>query len=184
MNDKLLFKALLFGALLAGIASVATFTMSDQEKPRLAPVKEKGKRARMPEIDMMSTSGQRWKLSEQKGRIVLVNFWATWCAPCRKETPDLVRLYAKYKGRGVTIAGISLDEDPAKVVPGFAAQYRIEYPLLAPGANSAWADSIESLPTSFLVDPNGRVARSYVGAVKEAELAANIEELLKEVPSN
>jgi len=181
MNDKTLFKALIFGALLAGVASVITLTHRGDDEPRkIVPVKAVGKRVLMPAVEMSSTSGQKWTLAEHKGRIVLVNFWATWCGPCRKETPDLVRVYEKYRGRGVTIAGISMDQKPREVVPKFAERYGIEYPLLVPGDDTALSDSIETIPTSFLVDQQGRIAKTFRGVIHEAELASNIEELLAE----
>ena len=79
---------------------------------------------------LQDIDGKRWNLAEQRGRVVLVNYWATWCPPCRQETPGLVRLAIEYRGKGVEVAGISLDED-LTAVREFVAEYRISYPSIA-----------------------------------------------------
>jgi cytochrome c biogenesis protein CcmG/thiol:disulfide interchange protein DsbE len=128
----------------------------------------------LPEVG----GGGQWSLSAQRGNIVLVNFWATWCPPCNMETPGLVALSKRYENRGVKFVGISMDDDPAKVVPAFVKKYDIPYPMLAPTPDFQLAYSIESLPTSMLIDRNGHVARTYVGMVDEQELGRDIDRLL------
>ncbi|MDZ4802438.1 MAG: TlpA disulfide reductase family protein [Bryobacteraceae bacterium] len=179
MDSKTLFRVLVIAGLVVGIAAVTTMSRQDSA-PRLISVKPAAKRTPMPAFSWPSMSGHKWSMSEHKGKIVLVNFWATWCGPCRVETPDLVRVYEKYKGRGVTIAAVSMDEDPAKVVPRFVERYRMEYPVLVPAPDSPITEAIQSLPTSFLVDTQGRVARTWVGMLHEEELIMNIDELLAE----
>lgn len=180
MNNTTLFKALVIGGLVTGIAAVSILSREEAEKPRLTPVKPVAQRTPMPDFNWQSMSGHKWSLEEQRGKIVLVNFWATWCGPCKQETPDLVRVYEKYRGRGVTFAGISMDDDPAKVVPRFLERYKVEYPVLVPPPDSPLTENIQSLPTSFLVDRQGRIARTWVGLLHEEELVKNIEELLAE----
>ena len=124
--------------------------------------------------------GEPWMLAEQRGSVVLLNFWATWCPPCRKETPDLVTLSHTYGSRGLRVAGITMDEDPASVVPAFVDRYRIPYPILVPDANFGLANSINSLPTTMLLDRQGRVARMYFGARSAEEIAPDVESLLVE----
>jgi thiol-disulfide isomerase/thioredoxin len=180
MNSTVLFKALVIGGLVTGIAAVSVLSRQAAEKPHHQPVKPVAQRKPMPAFVWQSMSGNKWSLEEHRGKIVLVNFWATWCPPCRQETPDLVRVYERYRGRGVTIAGITMDDHPAKVVPRFVEQFGVEYPVLVPPANSLITESIESLPTSFLVDREGRIARTWVGLLHEEELVRNIEELIAE----
>ena len=111
---------------------------------------------------------------------MLVNFWATWCPPCRQETPDLVALQKRYGSRGFTVVGISMDTNADEVVPDFVRKFKVNYPTLVPAPGSALADAIDSLPTSFLVDRNGRVANSFIGQISTEELAGQIEALLSE----
>lgn len=179
MNTTTLFRVLVIAGLVVGIAGVTTMSRQDSA-PQLVSVKPAAKRTQMPGFVWTSMAGHKWSLAEHRGKIVLVNFWATWCGPCKAETPDLVRVYERYRGKGVTIAAVSMDEDPAKVVPRFLARYGVEYPVLIPAAASPITEAVESLPTSFLVDQQGRIARTWVGMLHEEELTMNIEELLAE----
>jgi thiol-disulfide isomerase/thioredoxin len=131
-------------------------------------------------LDLPALKGGQWSLSEQRGKVVLVNFWATWCPPCRMETPGLVSIAKRYAGQGVEVVGISMDDAPLRAVPPFVSQYGIPYPILLPSASSPFSTSIESLPTSLLIDRNGRVARTYYGMVDERMLAHDIDQLLSE----
>jgi cytochrome c biogenesis protein CcmG, thiol:disulfide interchange protein DsbE len=143
-------------------------------------LQEPDKRKPMPRFSYPTLTGDKWSLEEHRGRIVLVNFWATWCGPCREETPDLVRVYDRYRARGVEIAGVSLDEDPARAAPPFVKQFRVSYPILVPPVESPLAAAIQTLPTSFLVDTQGRIARTWIGAVSEKTLTSAIDQLLGE----
>lgn len=143
-------------------------------------LQDRAKRKPMPKFSYPMLSGGTWSLEEQKGKIVLVNFWASWCGPCRDETPDLVRVYSRYRERGVEFAGISMDDDPATAAPPFVKRYRVNYPILVPPVESALTNAIRSLPTSFLVDRSGNIARTWTGAVSEKTLSRAIEQLLTE----
>ncbi len=131
-------------------------------------------------LDLPVLQGGQWSLSQQRGKIVLVNFWATWCPPCRMETPGLVSIAKRYAGQGVEVVGIAMDDTPSRVVPPFVSQFGIPYPILLPSASAPLTTSIESLPTSLLIDRNGRVARTYYGMVDERLLAHDIDQLLSE----
>ena len=131
-------------------------------------------------LDLPVLQGGQWSLSEQRGRIVLVNFWATWCPPCRMETPGLVSIAKRYAGQGVEVVGIAMDDTPLRDVPPFVSRFGIPYPILLPAASSPLSTSIENLPTSLLIDRNGRVARTYYGMVDERLLAHDIDQLLAE----
>jgi cytochrome c biogenesis protein CcmG, thiol:disulfide interchange protein DsbE len=171
-------RILLFVAVAVGIGFFVT--VSIREKPRLISVKAPEKRVVMPGFKWPSVDGPAWSLAEHRGKIVVVNFWATWCGPCREEIPDLVRVYEQYSGRDVVFAGISLDSKPSEVVPSFARRYKIPYPTLVPAPESAIANAIQTIPTSFLIDRQGRIARTWAGVLQEPELTKNIEELLAE----
>ena len=105
--------------------------------------------------------GKNWHLKDLQGKVVLVNFWATWCPPCRKEMPDLQALYEKYKEQGFVVLAIS-DEESAKVAP-FIAERKIGYPvLLDPGRKVNEAFVVEGIPKSFVYDRNGKMVAQSI----------------------
>lgn len=160
----------------AALAAVVAFTAGRGTNG--APVPAESRRA-VPELKLPDLDGQLWRLSDQQGRVVLVNFWATWCPPCRYETPDLIEVYRKYQGRGFTAVGVAMDEEGPDVVRHFVKKYGIPYPIVLPG-DSGVGSSIESLPTTLLIDKRGRVAHIYNGMVNEGRLSRDVERLLAE----
>jgi peroxiredoxin len=105
--------------------------------------------------------GKSWHLRELRGKVVLVNFWATWCPPCRKEMPDLQALYDKYKDQGFVVLSIS-DEEAAKVSP-FITERNISYPvLLDPGRKVNEAFVVEGIPKSFVYDREGKLVAQSI----------------------
>ncbi len=127
---------------------------------------------------MSDLQGRNWSLSQHSGGVALVNFWASWCPPCREETPGFVRLAKRYEGR-LTVAGVSMD-DSICPVRQFVDRYRIPYPILLPSQASPLISAIETLPTTYLVDKHGRIARIYEGAASESEVRADVDRLLAE----
>jgi peroxiredoxin len=114
-------------------------------------------------IDFMlkDLSGTPWSLAGLHGKVVLVNFWATWCPPCRREIPDLNTLYQQFRDQGLVILGIS-DEERAKVT-AFKAQHPMNYPvLLDPGRKVNQQFAVEGLPQSFLYDREGRLVTEAI----------------------
>jgi len=124
-------------------------------------------------------SGGVWNFADRRGRVVVVNYWATWCPPCRFETPGLVNVANEYGPRGVEVVGVSMDEDLAEVPP-FIEKYEIKYPILLPGDDPNLSSDGMALPTTFLYDKNGKLAKKYTGIVLESTLKSDIEELIKE----
>ena len=137
-----------------------------------------GQRKQFPPFRFPDLKGKEWSLSDHRGQGVLVNFWASWCQPCREETPGLVRLADKYASKGLNIVGVSLDEGGVDAVRSFAQAYKVAYPLLLPPPESPVIGSIESLPTTFLLDREGRVVKVYRGAIREAVFQADVDSLL------
>lgn len=113
------------------------------------------------DFTLVDLTGRSWHLRDLKGKVVLVNFWATWCPPCRKEMPDLQALYDKYKDRGFLVLSIS-DEETAKVSP-FIAERKISYPvLLDPGRKVNDAFVVEGIPKSFVYDREGKLVAQSI----------------------
>ena len=172
-------KALKLFILLAAVGILAVVLLRDRSKPPAGAALTRGRRQPI-DFRLADLAGSQWQLSDRRGKVVLVNFWATWCPPCREETPGLVRLYRDYRPRGVVMVGISMDDDPRQAVPPFLRQYGVPYTVLVPDSGFQLANDIDSLPTTLLIDRQGRVARVYVGAVGEAEVEDELNILLKE----
>jgi thiol-disulfide isomerase/thioredoxin len=134
----------------------------------------------MPPIALSDLNGQPWNLRDHRGKVVVVNFWATWCPPCRMETPDLVQVANEYSNKNVSVVGISMDDNPRDAAPPFVSRYRIPYPVLTPDSNFALGNSIESLPTTLLIDRDGRLAKAYMGAITASRLRSDVDRLLAE----
>jgi peroxiredoxin len=106
-------------------------------------------------------TGKNWTLRDLRGKVVLVNFWATWCPPCRKEMPDLETLYRRFGPQGLVILGIS-DEEATKVKP-FIAQQKVTYPvLLDPGRKVNELFQIEGIPKTFIYDREGKIVAQSI----------------------
>jgi peroxiredoxin len=119
--------------------------------------------------------GQRWTLSELRGKVVLVNFWATWCPPCRKEMPDLEALYQRFEGRGFVILAIS-DEEMSKVEP-FIAERKVTYPiLLDPGRRVNTLFDVEGIPKSFVYDRRGKLVAQSIDMRTQRQFLAMLAE--------
>jgi thiol-disulfide isomerase/thioredoxin len=116
-----------------------------------------------PAFTLNALSGQQAALSQYKGQVVMVNFWATWCGPCRAEIPDLVALQEKYKDT-LQVIGISEDEADVEVVRRFAAEHKVNYPvaMMTPEVEKLFP-GVSALPTSFILDRESRVVQKHVG---------------------
>src|SRR5580700_1487025 len=118
-------------------------------------------RRQQADFTLTELNGKTWTLKELRGKVVLVNFWATWCPPCRKEMPDLETLYKQFKDQSLVILAIS-DEDESKVKP-FIAEQKITYPiLLDPGRKVNELFEIEGIPKTFVYDRNGKLVAQSI----------------------
>jgi peroxiredoxin len=118
-----------------------------------------------PEFSLTDLSGRKLELSSYRGRVVILDFWATWCEPCRTEIPRFVDLQNKYRDRGLQIIGISLDDEP-KPVRGFYQQFKMNYPVAVGDANLAERyGGILGLPVNFVIDRDGRIYGKHAGEV-------------------
>lgn len=139
---------------------------------------DEGKKA--AEFELKTLEGKSVKLSDYQGKIVIVDFWATWCAPCRKGVPDLVELQKEYKDNLVVI-GISLDQqNTIKDLNPFIKNYGINYPVVL-GTQKVVMDygNIQAIPTSFVIDQKGYIVDSHIGLVPKSTYVNTINNLLK-----
>ncbi|OIP49405.1 MAG: TlpA family protein disulfide reductase [Deltaproteobacteria bacterium CG_4_10_14_3_um_filter_60_8] len=134
----------------------------------------------LPEASMKSAlDGATVNLSSYKGKVVLVNFWATWCPPCVGEMPDMNRLYKELKDKNFTVVGISMDTGSERPVKALADKMGIAYPILMGSNNIAKQfGEIIGIPVSFLVDRQGKVIKRYDGPRGYNVFLEDIEEVL------
>lgn len=129
-------------------------------------------------IDM---EGRPQLLSQWRGRVLVVNFWATWCAPCREEIPGFVRLQEKYRDRGLQFVGIAIDQRDK--VQAFAREFGMNYPVLLGGIDSVEmsrqaGNRVGALPFTVILDRNGQIVGRELGGLKESRLDEMIKPLL------
>ena len=134
-----------------------------------------------PAFALTDLSGRPVSNESLKGRAVLLDFWATWCAPCRKSMPELEALHQRYRDKGVTVLGVSIDEGSPKKVRGFVKARRLTYPIaIDTDRTPAWAAyKVKAVPAAFLIDRDGRIVAQWTGqpATPQA-VEAKLHELL------
>jgi len=149
----------------------------------------KGKPA--PAFTLEDLSGKKVSLASYKGKAVLINFWATWCGPCKIETPWLVELRNQYAAKGFEILGVSTDDldpddkqklaDEKKMIARSAEELHIDYPVLIDGASlSQPYDGLDAMPTSYFVDRTGTVVAVQLGLTSKDDIEGNIKKALGE----
>jgi cytochrome c biogenesis protein CcmG/thiol:disulfide interchange protein DsbE len=143
---------------------------------RSAPPVEKGA---APQFSIPLFSGGTFSLAEQRGKVVVVNFWASWCIPCRQEAPILERVWQKYKDRGVVFIGVDY-VDTDKEAMAFIKEFNITYPNGPDiGTDTSHRYRIQGVPETYFVGKDGSLYGNRIGPIDEATLSAKIEELLK-----
>jgi len=132
-----------------------------------------------PDFELTSLDGKSVKLSDYRGKAVVLNFWATWCGPCKIEMPWLVDLETKYQGQGLQIVGVSMDDLSKDKVQDFATQMGLNYTvLMGKEAVGEQYGGVEGLPTTFYIDRSGKVIESVAGLISKSEIEANIKRAL------
>jgi len=139
------------------IAGSAAFSGTDSTTPAdLKPA---------PDVKLKDLEGNKFKLSDHRGSVVILNFWAVWCPPCKVEVPELVKLYNTYKDRGLKIIGIAIDSGKDQKIKEKAQELGINYPVIN-GDDSYIRNSfgpIRAVPTTYVINKEGKVYRNYVG---------------------
>jgi len=168
---------------LAALAAlVLAFGCSSPSAPaRAASPKASKERKPAAEFVLKDADGKAVRLADYQGKVLLLNFWATWCGPCKIEIPWLKEFERTYKDRGFAVLGISMDEEGWEVVKPFVRGLEVNYRIVIGDDMTAQLyGGVDALPTTFLIDREGRVAKAHVGLVSKGDLEKGIQELLRE----
>lgn len=132
-----------------------------------------------PDFTLQTTDGKILKLSDYKGKVVIIDFWATWCGPCRKGIPDLIQLKKKYGSKGFEIIGVSVDSDTKEEVIPFMKKNGINYPVVYGNQNvTQQYGGVRAIPTSFVIDKKGKIVATYEGLMPLETYENHIKKLL------
>jgi peroxiredoxin len=170
--------------LLTGIAAIAVVMALYFLNPhRVVPAGDRvaniARHPLAPEFSLPELTGQTLDLSAYRGKVVLLDFWATWCDPCRDEIPRFVELQDKYRDRGLQIIGISMDDGPAPV-RDFYQRFHMNYPVAMGNAKiGELYGGVLGLPIAFLIDRDGRIEAKHIGATDISVLERELKALLQ-----
>ncbi|MFB6249551.1 MAG: TlpA disulfide reductase family protein [Salinibacter sp.] len=133
-----------------------------------------------PDTTLETLDGQTINLAEQKGKVILVNFWATWCGPCRKEIPDLIDLYSSMQEEGLMVVGVAVDDKGTDVVRPFVEKQGINYPIVVDTTRSVEShfEAMYGLPTTYVVNPEGQIVRRILGIFPTEKMKPTLKEML------
>ncbi len=133
----------------------------------------------VPDFALKDIHGNNFRMADLKGKVVILDFWATWCHPCTIEIPWFVDLYDRYGAEGLEIVGVAMDDEGLEVVKPFAKEYKMNYRVLL--GNDAVAElfgGIWGLPTTFIIDREGRIRDKHEGLVSRSVFEEAVEKLL------
>ena len=164
--------------LLARIVLVAACFALPAKQP--APIALANSRKTAPDFTLSDPKGVSVKLSDYKGRVVLLDFWATWCGGCKVEIPWYMEFQSKYKDGGLSVIGVSMDEDGWKSVKPFLEKNPMNYSVVVGDSALAKLYGVDSMPMTLLIDRDGKIAASHVGMVDKDAFEGEIQVLLKE----
>jgi peroxiredoxin len=164
-------------ALAAAAALLLAACSSDTSRPKLKPASE---RRDAPDFALKDENGKTVHLSDYRGKVVLLNFWATWCGPCKIEIPWFVDFERRLKGQGFAVLGVSMDEDGWQAVKPFVSEFGVNYRILLGNDSVAQLyGGIDALPTTFIIDRDGRVAATHQGLVSKSRYENDIKQLFQ-----
>ena len=176
MHIRAIAIAALLGALFTGCSRSTSASSSASVK---AAVKLEKERKPAPDFTLKDANGATLRLSDYKGKVVLLNFWATWCGPCQIEIPWFMDFQQTYKDRNFAVLGVSLDDDGWKSVKPYIEKKKLNYRVVVGTEElSTLYGGLDSLPTTFILDRQGRIAAMHVGLVSKSEYQKDIVSLL------
>ncbi|MBA3458630.1 MAG: TlpA family protein disulfide reductase [Deltaproteobacteria bacterium] len=178
----------LIGLLLAGSVGVIIFLFvhlsSDPSKPlsvgsKAAAACTKGQRDCLPDVNYTDTQGKAYTPADLAGKVVVVNFWATWCKPCQKEIPDFSKVYEKLKAKGLVMLGVMTDSPDNDQLLNFQSDYDMLYPVVRANSDILVSYSYpDALPTTYVFDRGGKQVFSHVGPLHAEKLEMILAPLL------
>jgi thiol-disulfide isomerase/thioredoxin len=137
-------------------------------------------RQKAPALELKDLRGRTLRLNDYKGKVVLVNFWATWCPPCRAEMPDLIRMQREYRSRGLQVVGVTYPPQTAREVRRFIRKLKVNYPVaLGTKETKALFDQGETLPVTIVIDREGNFRELIEGILLPEEFEQKIKPLLR-----
>jgi peroxiredoxin len=168
--------ALALGALFEGCSSAP-------HSVKAASVKPDKERKQAPDFTLKDADGKPVHLSDYKGKVVLLDFWATWCGPCKIEIPWFMEMQRKNKDRGFEVLGVSMDDEGWEVVKPFISDISMNYRVVIGNDQTAQLyGGVEALPTTFLIDRSGKIAAVHVGLASKKDFEDGVEQLLQTPP--
>ncbi|MCK5032270.1 MAG: redoxin domain-containing protein [Calditrichia bacterium] len=181
MSKKVWFILIIGLVVVAGISyGFLSTTEIETEKPvTQTQQKQDQEYPDAPDFALQDLNGNIVKLSDYKGKVVIIDFWATWCGPCRRGIPEFVALQSEYGEDKLAILGVSVDQGDLSVVPKFAKNYEINYPVLYANEDiQRKYGPIRSIPTAFIVDRSGKVRDLAIGLRPKSYFKNQIDSLL------
>jgi cytochrome c biogenesis protein CcmG/thiol:disulfide interchange protein DsbE len=155
----------------------ATALLADEPGVR-AILQSSGERKAAPEFALEDSSGKAASVKDYRGKVLLLDFWATWCHGCKQEIPWFVEFHRKYGAKGLSVVGVSLDSDGWKVVKPFLNASDVPYRIVLGNDGVAKQYGIASMPDTYLIDRDGKIAAVYSGMVNKDDVEANIRKVL------
>ena len=147
---------------------------------RAASVKLDKDRHEAPEFALKDADGKTVQLSDYKGQVVLLNFWATWCGPCRIEIPWFIDMQRRNKDKGFEVLGVAMDDEGWETVKPFLADLKVNYRVvIGDDSTASKYGGVDALPTTFLIDRGGRIAAVHVGLVSRKDYEDDVNQLVQ-----
>jgi len=157
---------------------------STQLSVRAETVKPGKDRKPAPEFTLKDADGKTVHLSDYKGKVVLLDFFATWCGPCKIEIPWFMEMERKNKDRGFSVLGVAMDDEGWEIVKPFLADLGVNYRVvIGNDATAGMYGGVDALPTTFLIDKDGKIAAVHVGLASKKDFEDGIEQLLQTAPA-
>jgi thiol-disulfide isomerase/thioredoxin len=178
MTLRMTIRLALISALAVGAVATAPVSTTSSLAQSIIPTRSSG----VLDFELQDLDGNPMRLSQFRGHPVIVDFWATWCPPCRKQIPELRDLYTRYhKTKGLEIIGVACDTiqgDNTSEIGPFIKKFRINYPILIASEPVVDSLGVEAIPTTLFIGPDGKLVQKVLGAGKPGELSESAKDLI------